>query len=74
MDNQSKVTFGWSSYHLPTPKNIIKISRAGKRLLALLATMTFFSGNEMWAALFAILGWFLDELSNWFGEEQSLAG
>lgn len=66
--------FGLRYLTHPTPKMVVKISKAIQRLMAVLMGYTAFSGNEKWVIAFGILGWLTSEIEGFFGEESTLAG
>jgi hypothetical protein len=69
-------TFSWKNYTRPTPKNLLGLAAAMRRLVAVLAGTSLVLEANMWVTLGIImLGAFLDEVKNFFAmveEEQKI--
>jgi len=67
-------TISWKNYAKPTPKNLLALAAAMRRLVAVVAGTSLFLEANMWVTLSVImLGAFLDEAKNFFAmveEEQ----
>jgi len=62
-----EVTFRWSNYTRPTPKNLLGLAAFLRRFVALVAGTTILMEMSSWVPLSVIgAGWLLDEAKNFF--------
>jgi len=70
----SKTTFSWKNYTAATPKNLLGLAAAMRRLVAVVAGTSIVLEADMWVSLGVIMfGATLDEAKNFFAmveEEQ----
>lgn len=65
----AKTEFSWKNYTKPTPKNLLGLSAAMRRLVAVIAGTSLFAQANPWVTLGIIaFGALLDELKNFFSE------
>lgn len=63
----TKTTFSWKNYTKPTPENLLGLSAALRRGVAIVAgTSILMDANKFVPLLILGIGWFLDELKNFF--------
>ncbi len=61
------ITFSWKNYLKATPKNLLGLAAAMRRLVAVIAGTSIVLEANMWVPLgILILGAFLDEMKNFF--------
>jgi hypothetical protein len=64
-----KTEFSWKNYTKPTPKNLLGLAAAARRLVAVLAGTSLVLEANMWVTLSIIMaGALLDEFKNFFAE------
>lgn len=62
-----KVSFHWSNYVRPTPKNLEFMAASARRMVAVIAGITvIMEANKWWPVAVIVLGALLDELKNFF--------
>ncbi len=63
----SEVTFSWRNYYRATPRNLLALAAAMRRLVAVVAGTSIVMEANMWVPLGILLaGFILDELKNFF--------
>jgi len=64
---KEKITFSWSNYMRPTPKNLEYIAASARRIIAVIAGTTIIMDSNRWVPFGILLaGAVLDELKNFF--------
>lgn len=64
---KDKVTFSWSNYMRPTPKNLENFASSARRIVAVIAGTTIIMESSRWVPFGILLaGAVLDELKNFF--------
>jgi len=64
---KDKVTFSWSNYMRPTPKNLENFAASARRFVAGVAGASVLAEVNKWVPFGILLaGLFLDELKNFF--------
>ncbi len=63
----TKTTFSWKNYTRATPKNLLGLSAAMRRLVLLVTSSTIIMEANKWVPIAVLLlGGMLDELKNFF--------
>jgi hypothetical protein len=66
-EEMARADFSWKHYAKPTPKNLLGLAAAMRRLVAVVAGTSIVLEANMWVSLGVImLGAVLDELKNFF--------
>ena len=63
-------TFSAQNYYKPTPAKLVKLAMAMKGFIASVSVGTFVSGNETIAFVLLVVGAVLNEVINFFSDDE----